>query len=87
MRNAPGGSKKKKRTRVVVDDPDNTVTKPVLAEAIVTISKGVTALRRSGLNEKAIITLVSDSTRPQIGKATVAIVIEALGDLAKNYTR
>lgn len=57
----------------------------MLAEAIVKISAGFEALKRSGLNQKAIIVLLADLTH--VGKRDIECVLAGLRDLAKTYTR
>ncbi len=61
------------------------VPKEVLATAIVKISEGVEALRRSGLNERGVLALLSDKTG--YGKGTLKMVLDALADLKKDYCR
>lgn len=64
------------------------VTPPIeqdtLAEAITKISAGVTALRRSGLNKRAIVVLLQDLTG--VNKREIIQVIDGLSNLAANYT-
>jgi hypothetical protein len=54
-----------------------------LAEAIVKISAGFEDLKKSGLNQKAIVVLLNDSTG--IGKRDIERVLLGLHDLAKVY--
>lgn len=70
---------------VVKQDEENPVPKEILADAIVRISEAVTALRRSGLNERAIIVLVSDKTK--ISKGVVEDVLDGLDSLRAAYCR
>lgn len=73
-----------KKNIVVEQDPERPVEAKVLAQAIVDVGKAARALAASGLNQKAIIVLVShDSKCPQY---TVKLVLESLQHLAKTYT-
>jgi len=73
-----------KRSLKVEQDPEQPVETKVLAQAIVDIGKAARALAASGLNQKAIIVLVShDAKQPQY---QVKQVLESLQHLAKTYT-
>lgn len=73
-----------KKSLTVEQDPERPVETKVLAQAIVDIGKAARALAASGLNQKAIIVLVShDSKQPQY---QVKLVLESLQNLAKTYT-
>lgn len=54
-----------------------------LAEAIVKISVGFESLKKSGLNQKAIIVLLNDWTG--VGKRDIERVLLGLRDLSKAY--
>ena len=69
----------------VVQEVDAPVEKEVLAEAIIKISAAAEALRKSGLNEKAIIVLIADKTK--FSKNTIRTVLDGLADLRRTYTR
>lgn len=56
-----------------------------LAEAVVKISAGFEALKKSGLNQRAIVVLLADLTH--VGKRDIEYVLCGLRDLAKTYTR
>lgn len=68
---------------IVKQDPENPVKHEILAEAIVRISGAMDSLRRSGLNERAIIALVHDKTH--ITKIDIHTVLDALSDLREDY--
>lgn len=67
----------------IKQNEDNPVPKDILAEAIVKMSKAVQDLKRSGLNEKAIIVLVQDITK--LPKSDIRAVLNAQYQLAKDY--
>ena len=71
--------------QVKVVQGEEPVPKEVLAEAIVKISAGAEALRKSGLNRRGVIALIADKTN--FGKGTIAVVLDALEDLRKDYCR
>lgn len=74
----------KKSVVVVEQDPEKPIETKVLAQAIVDIGKAARALAASGLNQKAIVVLVSqDAKLPQY---QVKLVLESLQYLAKTYT-
>ena len=62
---------------------DNEVPKEILAEAIVKISKAFEDLKKSGLNQKAIIALVHDLSK--ISKRDIQIVLNTLSILKREY--
>lgn len=70
---------------IITQDDEKPVPKEVLADAIVRMSEAVTGLRRSGLNERAIIVLVADKTK--IGKGIVEDVLDGLASLRETYCR
>lgn len=71
--------------RVVIDqDEDRPIEKHVLAKAIVEMSASMKRLLASGINRKAIIVLLNDQT--SLGKGTIAMVLDGLEQLAKEYT-
>lgn len=69
---------------------DTSLTKPppptddTLAEAIVKVGEGMERLKKSGLNQKAIVVLLNDCTG--VGKRDIERVLMGLRDLAKVYT-
>lgn len=69
----------------VTQNPEKPVEPEVLAEAITRISKGFDALRKSGLNKKAIVVLLHDSTR--VAKRDIETVLVGLENLSRNYCR
>ncbi len=69
----------------VKQDPEAPVAREVLAEVIVKISDGVTKLLKSGLNRRAIVTLLRDSTG--CNRSEIEAVLEGLETLARDYTR
>ncbi len=58
-------------------------TEDGLADSIHRISAALEELRRSGLNEKAIIVLLVHKTK--IGSRSIKTVIDAMRDLKKTY--
>lgn len=69
---------------VVKQDDEAPIERVVLAKAIVDMSAAVERLRRSGLNDRAIIVLVSDKTK--IAKGTIEDVLDGLASLSATYT-
>lgn len=72
------------RTRINITQGDDVVSKDVLAASICKLSDSVNQLLVSGLNEKAIIVLLQDSTG--CSKRTIKTVIESMGQLRADYT-
>lgn len=73
------------KTKVtVVQDAEKPIEKPVLAQAIVDISKAAKALAASGLNRRAIVLLVSHSAA--VPQGTVKAVLDSLESLTRDYT-
>jgi hypothetical protein len=70
----------------IVQDPDHDtpIHKDVLAMAIIDLSDAMTRLSKSGLNRKAIITLLHDSTKQ--GKREIEYVLNAIEQLVEDYT-
>jgi broad specificity phosphatase PhoE len=56
-----------------------------LAEAVRRVSAGVARLAKGGLNRRAVVALLHDASG--VSKRTVALVLDELENLAKNYTR
>lgn len=73
------------RKVVITQDSENVVEASVLAQAIVDISENLRRLLQSGLNRRAVVALVADSSK--VSKTTIHIVIDSIEDLAQNYTR
>lgn len=73
-----------KRLIKIEQDEEKPIETKVLAQAIVDISKAFRALSASGLNRKAIITLIAADSG--LGKGTVDAVLQSLESLAKTYT-
>jgi hypothetical protein len=67
----------------IEQDAEKPVEKVVLAAAILKISEAMEDLRKSGLNEDAIIVLVRDRTG--IAKGTLKAVFSALASLRRDY--
>lgn len=77
-------AKVKSASLVVEQNPEQPVEKKVLAQAIVDISKAFVQLSKSGLNRKAIVVLVKNSSgAPQY---QVENVLNALENLKRDYT-
>lgn len=55
-----------------------------LAKAIVKLSDSSNAILNSGLNERALITLLHDYT--SVSKRTIKKVLEGMTELRSNYT-
>jgi hypothetical protein len=68
----------------VVQPEGEEVEKEVLATAIVAISDSVQKLRRSGINERAIVALIKDDTG--LGKGVIETVLGSLAMLKQRYT-
>jgi hypothetical protein len=64
---------------------DQPETKEILAEAIVRISDGFERLKRSGLNEDAIVALIQAKTKLSLGD--IRLVIDSLAQLKGWYCR
>lgn len=76
---------KKVASVAVEQNPEKPVEPKVLAQAILDISAAMRRLSASGLNRKAIVTLVADSTNQY--KGTVNLVLDALERLEANYCK
>jgi 2-phospho-L-lactate guanylyltransferase (CobY/MobA/RfbA family) len=70
------------KINVVPNDPK--ITKDVLATTISKLSDATSALLNSGLNEKAILTLLADSTK--LSKKSIKRIIDAINQLRADYT-
>mgnify|MGYP000019248453 CR=1 FL=1 len=57
---------------------------PDLADVIRQVSEGFKRLKASGLNRRAVVVLLADSTG--LGKKAVEKVLDGLDTLAKDYT-
>jgi len=71
--------------RISVKKSDPPETTEVLAEAIVKLSEGMASLSSSGLNRKAIVTLLHDKTK--IPKRDIVTIIDGMNQLAGWYCR
>lgn len=69
----------------VQQDPEKPVEKLVLAQAIVDIAGAMKKLLASGLNERAVVTLVAASTG--FGHGTVRTVMQAINNMERDYYR
>ncbi len=69
--------------RRVKDEPEET-EQETLAKAIRAISASMKKLAKSGLNRRAIVTLVYDDTK--ISKRTIVQIFDSLDELADLYT-
>lgn len=65
---------------IVTQDPEQPVEQPILATAIVDISRALKALLRSGLTREAIVTLISYKCRLS-GRPAVHEVLNNLEQL------
>lgn len=66
------------------DAEETEISEETLAAAIHGVSKALKALLASGLNRKAIITLIHDKSK--ISKKNIELVLNNLEVLAENYT-
>lgn len=73
------------KTVTIEEDLEQPVERKVLAQSIVDISTAFKKLQASGLNRKAIITLVAKSSGQ--GTGVVDDILYSLENLAKEYTR
>lgn len=64
--------------------PEKPIERPVLATAIMEISKAFRTLNQSGLNKKAIVVLVAHLAGQS--QSTVRSVLDALSNLEREYT-
>lgn len=64
---------------------ENPETPEILAEAIVRIGDAMQKLKASGLNRRAIVTLIQDQTR--LGKTDIELVLNSLATLKGYYCR
>jgi len=69
----------------VKQEDEKPVAKEVLAEAIVRIGEAADLLRKSGLNERAIVVLLNDYTK--VGKGDIQLVLNGLRQLRAWYCR
>lgn len=81
----PTGKAQMKPMVEVVQRPESEVPKEILAEAIVRISKDMAKLHESGLNRKAVVALIKDSTG--YTKQAIETVLNSLAELRANYCR
>lgn len=73
-----------KKVKVTVQqNPDEVIEKNVLAKAIVDIAKHFNRLSASGLNDRAIVCLIHDSSG--IGKPDIRNVLASLKSLAREF--
>lgn len=71
------------RTRIEVL-PQPTVTKEMLSTAICKLSDSANELLASGINEKAILVLLADSSK--MSKKSIKKVLDAMAQLRADYT-
>ena len=69
--------------KVIQTDPP--VEKEVLADAIIRVSDGMSALSRSGLNQRAIVALLQDYTN--LPKTQIKMVLNGLSELKGMYCK
>jgi hypothetical protein len=67
-----------------VVEPTDDVTYKNLADAVVTISKAMKRLTKSGLNRKAIVVLIADDTR--LPRRDINAVLDSIETLAEVYS-
>lgn len=76
-------SKKNPPVAVLQPEDGDPVTTEILADAILRVSEGMIALRKSGLNKEAIVVLLV--ARTKISRRNVVTILDALADLKKWY--
>ncbi len=67
----------------VKQDPAAPIAKDVLAKAIIDISTAAQALQRGGLNQRAVVVLLHDSTN--VPMRDIKYVLNGLAQLRKDY--
>lgn len=67
----------------VTTKPTTDAESDTLANAIRNISDGYETLKKSGLNKRAVVVLLNDSTG--IGKRDIERILDALPQLKKDY--
>lgn len=70
--------------KVKIENPDNEIPREVLAKEICKLSDAINKLLLSGLNVKAIVVLLRDSTG--LSKRNIQAVINAIAQLRADYT-
>ena len=60
-------------------------TPELLEESVIKISAGIAGMRKMGLKEDDIITLIQ--SRSKVTKANIKLVLGALDDLRKTYVK
>lgn len=87
------GMKWRTEMKIKQQEGEPEVAKEILAQAIIRMSDALVSLKKSGINEKAIIVLVHDaipgnySGKKVIGKRDIKAVFDALAELKERYTR
>jgi len=74
---------RKTKVPVIQQDPENIIETPVLAQAIVDISKSVRKALSSGLTRKAIIVLIAHTSKMPM--RDIDIVINNIEDLERTW--
>lgn len=69
----------------IIQDEEKPVERPVLATAIVEISRAMTKLLDGGLNERAVVCLVHDACG--VGKPDIRAVLSSLKTLHRDFCR
>ena len=69
----------------IAQSPDAPVEKEVLAEAIVSISSSMSKLLASGMNRRAVVTLIAYDTG--VSRTHIDAVLNSLESLKHNYCR
>jgi len=73
------------KKRAVIDVIPDDTTAAVLAASIVEISRGVEALRRTRLTDRAIILLINDAC--DVPMATIRKVLDGMAELERRYVK
>lgn len=73
-----------KQLKVVQQEGEEPIAAEILAQAIVSIDKGIKAINRSGLKRKAIVLLISRSA--SVTQRDTENVLDAMDGLRKEYT-
>lgn len=69
----------------VEQNPDEIVERKILATEIVKLSRGVNTLLASGLNTRAIVCLLHESSG--VGKPAIRDVLNGLRDLERDFIK
>lgn len=80
-------TKKRKNNIRVIKDAVNPETPEILAASIINISDSLNEMRKTGLTDDAIATLVSGMRGTKVTKTDVLLVIDGLARLKSYYVK